>query len=156
FGGIHKLHKDAVIKVTTGQGEFEFHVIGVRHEGDAAPPGVAKGSARLTLITAEGAPFLPNGVVRVDADLKGDPVGGTPPLIPSPNLPAEERIRASDTRTLWALALWMHALIALSVGAVWACHRWGRAQAWVVFLPPLLLVGLMASEEASRLLPNLM
>jgi len=44
----------------------------------------------------------------------------------------------------------------LSVGAVWAWHRWGHAQAWIVFLPPLLLVGLATSGEVARLLPNLL
>ena len=63
---------------------------------------------------------------------------------------------AGDSRTLRTLALWLQALIVLTVGAVWAWHRWGRAQAWVVFLPPLLLVGLFASGEAIRLLPNLL
>ena len=62
----------------------------------------------------------------------------------------------SDPSTLWALALWLQALIGLSVGAVWGWHRWGRAQAWVVFLPPLLLVGLMTTSELTRLLPNLL
>ena len=63
---------------------------------------------------------------------------------------------AGDATTLWALALWLQALIALSLGVVWAWHRWGRAQAWVVFLPPMLLVGLSAAGEAARLLPNLL
>jgi len=48
------------------------------------------------------------------------------------------------------------ALMLLSIGGIWAWHRWGHAQAWVVFLPPLLLVGLAASGEAVRLLPNLL
>jgi hypothetical protein len=71
-------------------------------------------------------------------------------------LPAEERAMNNDTRTLWALALWLQALIVAAVGAVWAWHRWGRAQAWIVFLPVLLLLGLSAAGEAARLLPNLL
>ena len=63
---------------------------------------------------------------------------------------------AGDTRTLWVLAFWLQALIALSLAAVWAWHRWGRAQTWVVMLPPLLLVGLAASGEVARMLPNLL
>jgi hypothetical protein len=63
---------------------------------------------------------------------------------------------AADTRTIWVLAFWLQALIALALGAVWAWHRWGHAQAWVVFLPALTLVGLSASGEVARLLPNLL
>ena len=62
---------------------------------------------------------------------------------------------AGDPSTLWALALWMIALTGLATGAAWAWHRWGRLQAWIACFPPLLLVGLAASGEAARLLPNL-
>ena len=39
---------------------------------------------------------------------------------------------ASDTTTLWALALWMQALFVVTVAFVGAWHRWGRAKAWIV------------------------
>ena len=156
FARIDELNKGDLIRVTTGQGVFNFRVLGVRHEGDPVPAAPASGKARLTLATATGTPFLPSGVVRVDADLDGDAVVGPARLFTAKGLPAEERVMAGDQRTLWALALWMQGLIVLSVGAVWAWHRWGRAQAWVVFLPPLMLVGLFASGEAARLLPNLL
>jgi sortase A len=156
FARIDHLAKGDVITVTTGQGVFDFHVVGVRHEGDPVPAPLADGASRLVLATAAGTPFLPSGVVRVDADLDGKAVVGPARLISTSGLAPEERLMASDARTLWALALWLQALIVLSVGAVWAWHRWGRAQAWVVFLPPLMLVGLFASGEAARLLPNLL
>jgi sortase A len=108
------------------------------------------------LTTAAGAPFLPNGVIRVDADLVGDAMVGPARLVSFDNLPREEKVMAGDGRTLWALALWLQALIVLSLAAVWAWHRWGRAQSWVVFLPPLMLVCLFATGEATRLLPNLL
>jgi len=62
----------------------------------------------------------------------------------------------SDTDTLYALVLWLELLIALTAAAIWAWHRWSKAKAWVVFLPPLMLVGLFVSSEAARLLPNLL
>jgi len=62
----------------------------------------------------------------------------------------------ADARTLWALALWLQLLTVLLVAAVWAWHRWGRAESWVVFLPPVLLVGLAVAGEAARLMPNLL
>lgn len=156
FADIDQLKPEAMIKVTTGQGLFTFRVLGVRREGAAAPPPPAAGAGRLTLVTAEGSAFLPSGVLRVDAELVGEAVIGPAPLITALALPAPERVMALDSRTLWALALWLQALIALALGLVWTWHRWGRAQAWVVFVPPLLLVGLFASGEAARLLPNLL
>lgn len=160
FGGpfreIHKLEPGDMIVVTTGQGVFEYSVLGVRPEGTAAPAPPGLGVGRLTLVTAAGRLFLPEGVMRVDAELTTGAVVGPARLISATGLPAEERVMAGDSRTLWALALWIQALIGLSLGVVWAWHRWGRAQAWVVFLPPLMLIGLSASGEAARLLPNLL
>ena len=156
FARIDELKKGDLIKVTTGQGVFNFHVLGVRKKGDPVPVVLASGAGRVVLTTAAGAPFLPNGVLRVDADLDGTAVVGPPRLVGFAGLPAEERLMASDERTLWVLALWLQALIVLSLGLVWVWHRWGRAQAWVIFLPALMLAGLFASGEAARLLPNLL
>jgi hypothetical protein len=155
FSDIGKLEAGDLVRVTTGQGEFEYEVLGVRFEGDPVPAPVGSGSSRLVLATADGRPFLPDGVVRVDADLVGTAVGGAPRAYTSSTLPSSEQALGTDTSTLWVLLLWLQVLIALSVGAVWAWHRWGRAQAWVVFLPALLLVGLATAGQVARLLPNL-
>jgi sortase A len=156
FADISGLSKGDTIAVTTGQGIFHYKVLGVRHEGDTNPAPPDTGSARVVLATAAGTPFLPDGVVFVDADLDGDAVVGPARLFGASSLPAEEKLMAGDTRTLWVLAFWLQAMIVLSVVGVWAWHRWGRARAWVVFLPPLLLVGLFVCGEAARLLPNLL
>lgn len=155
FARLDELEGGALIHVVTGQGEFDYRVVGVRNEGDPVPAPVDPGSSRLLLATAAGRSFMPEGVLRIDADLETAAVGGASPLVATGALPASEQIMGADTSTLWALALWLQALIIAAVGAVWAWHRWGQARAWVVFLPPLLLVGLAASGEAARLLPNL-
>ncbi len=156
FADIEQLEAGDEINVTTGQGEYEYVVIGVRREGDPVPAPVAAGSSRLVLATADGRPYLPEGVLRVDADLVGTAAVGPARAFSAATLPSSEQFMGTDTSTLWALALWIQVLIALSLGAVWAWHRWGHAQAWVVFLPPLLLVGLATSSQVARLLPNLL
>jgi hypothetical protein len=156
FSDLPSLRKGADIKVTTGQGVFTFKVIAVHYRGEPAPAAPAKNASRLVLATAAGTEFLPSGLLQVDADLDGTATGGPARLLTGDTLPAEERAMNNDTRTLWALALWLQALIVAAVGAVWAWHRWGRAQAWIVFLPVLLLLGLSAAGEAARLLPNLL
>ncbi len=156
FAEIGQLEEGDEIIATTGQGRFEYEVIGIRRNGDPAPPPPEPGSSRLLLATADGRPYLPDDVLRVDAEIIGTPVGGPVPLVTAAALPASEQFMGADTSTLWALALWMQAMILLSVGAVWAWHRWGRPQTWIVFLPPLLLVGLATSGEVARLLPNLL
>jgi sortase (surface protein transpeptidase) len=156
FSDLASLRKGDTVKVTTGQGVFEFVVLGVQYAGEPAPPPPSSTSSRIVLATASGTQFLPTGVVQVAADVKGDATGGPARLVTADQLPAEERAMHSDTRTLWALALWLQALIVAAAGAVWAWHRWGRAQAWIVFLPVLLLLSLSAAGEAARLLPNLL
>jgi LPXTG-site transpeptidase (sortase) family protein len=156
FAHLHDLAPGELIRVTTGQGTFEYRASGLRRAGDPAPVAPAPGEGRLTLTTADGSPFLPDGVLRVDAELSGDAAPAVARLVDARRLPSEEQALAVDARTLWALALWLQALLATALAAVWAWHRWGRAQAWVVFLPPLLLAGQAASNEATRLLPNLL
>jgi hypothetical protein len=156
FARLSSLKKDATIRVTTGQGQFVYKVAGLRREGDPVPPPLATGTGRLILATAAGSPFIPNGVLRVDADLTAPALPGPARLVDSHTLPANEQLMAADPSTLWALALWLQALLAAVVGAAWAWHRWGRVQAWVVCLPVVLLVGISAAEQAARLLPNLL
>lgn len=156
FARIDDLRSGALIRVTTGQGAFDFRVTGLRKEGDPVPGAPEPGGGRLLLVTAAGRPFMPSGVLRVDAELETPAVVASSRLATAESLRPEEQIMGADVRTLWALALWLQALTVLAVGAVWAWHRWGRAQAWVVFVPPLLLVGLSTSGEAARLLPNLL
>lgn len=155
FARLEDLRKGDVVRVTTGQGEFEYEVRGIRHEGDPALPTLDAGAGRLLLVTADGRPFLPDGVLRVDAEVE-EAVAGPRPRVATPNLPAREQIMGADTSTLWALVLWLEAVVVLTVAAVWAWHRWGRARAWALFCPPLLLVGVCASGEAARLFPNLL
>jgi sortase (surface protein transpeptidase) len=160
FGGpfrrIADLQEGDLIHVTTGLGEFDYRVSGLRLAGDPVPAPAAAGKGRLLLATSAGRPYMPDGVLRVDAELESAPAGGAGPLLTGGSLPASEHMMAADTSTLWALVLWLQALTILAVVAVWAWHRWGRARTWVVFFPPLLLVGLSASGEAARLMPNLL
>lgn len=155
FSKISQLKAGDLIRVTTGQGVFQYKVLGVRHEGDPIPEAVPVGGSRLTLATAGGRAFVPQGVVRVDADIDGAPVGGDLRLLTASTLPAEEGMMANDLRTLWVLALWLQALILVSTGVVWAWHLWGKPQAWIVFIPVLLLISFSAWGEFARLLPNL-
>ena len=156
FSQIGQLKEGDPIRITTGAGEFDYEVIGVRHEGDEAPPALESGQGRLLLITADGRPYLPDGVLRVDAKLTSTALSAGKVPVTAKTLPPSEAIMASDTTTLWALALAMQALVLVTVAFVWAWHRWGRAKAWIVGFPLLLLVGLLVADQVARLLPNLL
>lgn len=156
FSRIDALRTGALIRATTGAGVADYRVAGVRREGDVVPAAVRGGSGRLVLATADGPPFVPSGLLLVDADLVAPPLGVVAPPISSGDLPDPERMMAIDTTTLWRLVLWLQVLLAVALGGVFAWHRWHRAKTWIVFLPAYALVGLMTAAEAARLLPNLL
>jgi sortase A len=153
FGGLHRLHSGDKITVTTGLGTSTFSVTDLRTAGDPVPP-LADGAARLTLVTATGAPFLPSGVLRVDADLSGSARTEAPLVLTT--VSRSEAPMGTDTSSLWVLAFLLQGLILASVAAVWSWRRWGRAQTWIVFFPLFVLLGYYASDQFMRLLPNLM
>jgi len=156
FARISELRKGALIRATTGSGVYEYRVTGVRREGNPVPAPLAVGAGRLLLATAAGTRFMPSGVLRVDADLAVAAVSGPARQVTSASLPAAEQMMAGDPGSLGTLVLWLQALVIVTFAATWAWHQWGRAKAWIVCLPPLLLVGLSASAEAAHLLPNLL
>jgi LPXTG-site transpeptidase (sortase) family protein len=152
FRGLHRLRPGDTVVVTSGVGTETYTVVDVRRSGDPVPAMPASG-ARLTLVTATGLPFLPAGVLRADADLKGTAPGAVAPLLST--VPRSELPLGTDTSTLWELAFILQALILTSVGAVFAWRRWGRPQAWIVFAPLAALLGYFAVDQLVRLLPNL-
>jgi LPXTG-site transpeptidase (sortase) family protein len=154
FQRIGQLRKGSTITVTTGQGVSNFSVIDVRRAGAVAPPALGPGKGRLQLVTAAGTPFVPAGVVRVDANLTSPTLTSTP--VPAAGVPKAEQPLGTDSSTVWALVLWLQALLAIAVGAVWSWERWGKVQTWIVFVPVAALVGLGAVGQLFRLLPNLL
>lgn len=156
FGRLSELDPGDTITVTTGQGLSRFRVLDVRRAGDPEPPVLPGGRGRLELVTADGPPFLPSGVLRVDADLVTPtrPFGGL--LITSATLPAAENPLAGDPNAWFPLVLWGQALVAAAVLITVARTRWGRWQVWIVAVPVLGFFGLAVANQASDLLINLM
>jgi sortase (surface protein transpeptidase) len=156
FSSLDHLRSGDEVSVTTAQGRFVFRVVSVRRAGDPLPPPRAAGAARLVLVTASGTPYLPDGIVSVDADLDGAAVGGAARPFSASSLPDSERALSGDTSRLVVLLLWLQALFVASLLFVVSWHRWGRAQTWLVLGPPVVVVALFVGDEIVRLLPNLM
>ncbi len=152
FGALHRLHVGDRIKVTTGVGPSTFKVIDVRHAGSPLPQPPT--SARLTLVTARGVPFVPSGLLWVDADIVGNPQPA--PSLPLASVPHAELALAADTGNLWVLIFWLQAVLVVTVGAAVAWRSWGRARTWIVFTPPLALAAYYVTGQITHLLPNLM
>jgi len=166
FGGLAGLQPEELIVVTTGQGTATFRVTGLRRAGDPQPPPPAPGASRLVLTTADGDPFIPGGVLRVDADLVSTSIDGTdvsavafppgPRLVGPTGLADSERAMGTDTSGAFALVLWAQLFLALVLGLTWARRRWGTWQTWVVGVPVLILVGWVIADQLALLLPNLL
>ena len=130
-------------------------VLDVRRAGDPVLPGPAAGRGRLILVTADGWPYLPSDVLRVDADLisKAQPSGGI--AVAPANLPVAEKVLAGDSGAWIPLVLWGQGLLLATAVITWARTRWGRWQVWVVAVPVLCYFGLAVADQAAGLLLNL-
>lgn len=160
FGGpfhdIRHLRKGQVFTVTTGQGTARYRVIGVRRAGDPAPPLVEAGQGRMILVTAAGGDWVPQGTLRVDADLVTPVQPSGPRPLTAATLPLAERpLQGEQGVWVWVLLLGQ-LLLAASVAVTWARYRWGVWQAWTAGGPLLLAIGITLSGQVVRLLPNLM
>jgi sortase A len=155
FGRLPQLTTGDTVTVVTGQGEHTYRVIGVRYPGDPIPP-AETASGRLTLITASGDPYLPEDLVRVDAELltQVQPVPSRP--LSAAALPPAEQGLATDPGAWFPLVLWGQALLLAALGVTWLRNRWGGWQAWIVGVPVLTSLGISCADQASRLLPNLL
>jgi sortase A len=155
FARLSGLAPGAIFTVTTGQGVTRYRVLDVRRAGDLVPP-LAPGKGRLVLATADGPPFAPTGVVRVDADTVTAPKPAPAMVISASQLAPGELAFGTESVAWVPLVLWGECLLLAAVGVSWLGSRWGRWQTWAVAVPVLGYFGLGVADQVARLLPNLM
>jgi sortase A len=156
FSRIQELAPGATITVVTGQGKSVYTVIGIRYAGDPDLPALRGTQGRLTLESARGLPYVPAGVVRVDAELATPAKDRGLRQTTANTLPLADRTLASDPSTAWLLVFALQALVAALLVGTRALDRFGAQRAWIVFAPILLAAGVIAADQVSRLLPNLL
>lgn len=154
FRYINQLQAGDTFTVTTGQGVATYRVLDVRYSGDREPPAPTAKQGRLTLETATGAAFMPDDLLRVDAQLIS-------PVQPSPGgftiaVNADEAPLSGESTSGTLIFFWSELLIAATAAAFWARSRWGRLQTWLIGVPLLGVLGLTLADQIARLLPNLL
>ncbi|WP_406354981.1 sortase [Streptomyces sp. NBC_00658] len=156
FNDLHQLPRGTEIRVTTGQGTATYEVSAVRREGDPLPPALKEGEGRLTLITADGGPYTPSGLIRVDATLTSDVQPSPPRPLATGWIDESEQALGSESAAWLSVFLWSQALLLAALLTMAAHRAWGRWQTWIVGVPVLAALGLAVSGAAARLLPNLL
>ena len=166
FSYLEQVLPGSRITTYTGQGRADYVVTGIRRAGDLEPAALGAGQGRLTLVTAIGDDYVPEGTLRVDASListspdlksvvqQAFPAGPRP--LTALQLPISERPMQGDTAAWVDVVLWALALCLASFGVTWLRMRWGRWQTWLAGGPVLLALALATSDQVARLLPNLL
>lgn len=156
FAKLTELGPGDLIQVVMAQGMLDFTVSGVRRAGDPLPTPPGAGTARLTLVTAEGSgrfsALAPDSAVYVDAD--APKAFAAPPGLPAA-VPPSEKAMAADRGAIPLLALSLGLLLALTLGVIAARQRWSTSLVWVVASPLALALSWFTTDVVMRLLPNL-
>jgi sortase A len=155
FARLSSLNPGQIFTVTTGQGVTKYRVLDVRRSGNPVPP-LTPGAGRLVLATADGPPFAPTGVVRVDANTVTAPKAAPEMVITASDIGPSELLFGTESIAWVPLVLWGQGLVLAAAGVSWLGSRWGRWQTWTVAVPVLGYFGLAVADQVSRLLPNLM
>lgn len=159
FGDLTKLRAGDTLTALTQQGKATFRVDAVRRAGDPVPQPLSSGSARLTLVTAEGqagalSALTAGSVVYVDASLQGKAFvasAGRPVAVPH-----AERAMANDPSALPPLVLCLAALLVIVAWVGFARRRWPTGLVWLVTAPVVLALAWSTTDVVMRLLPNLL
>jgi sortase A len=152
FGHLSSLVPGDSIKVVTGQTVAAYKVIDLRRAGDPLPPTLANGAGRIILVTADGSPLVPTGILYVDADETSKPMAG---VLPSVSLSPAENAMASDPQAWLPIVLWGQLLVLIAFALSWLWTAWGRWQTWVIAVPSVGFFVLVIADQVTRLLPNL-
>jgi sortase A len=155
FGTIAQLRPGDVITTITGQGVSHYTVTKVRFAGDPQPAALTGASGRLILVSAVGLPYLPYGVVRVDATLTSRAFVTPNPVLLVGSLTDSEGTLASDPSGWLPLTFLLEGAIAAIILFTIANRRWGKWHTWIVAVPVSLLLGAGIGEQIIVLLPNL-
>ncbi|MET7724949.1 sortase [Streptomyces mirabilis] len=156
FNDLHQLPLGTEIRLTTGQGTATYKVSSLRRKGDPLPPTLKQGQGRLTLITADGAPYTPSGTLRVDATLAGAVQPAPPRPLALGWIDESEQALGTENAAWLSVFLWSQGLLGAALLTMAAYRVWGRWQTWIVCVPVLTALGLAVSGAATRLLPNLL
>lgn len=156
FSDLSRLTPGDEITIAAGQGVATYTVFGLRRAGDPMPEPLRAGAGRLELMTADGLPLFPSGVLHVDAELTSEVFETPTKVMGYPALPVAERAMGQDS-SAWFIAFFaLVFFVAAGIGTWWLWTSWGRWHAWLIGVPVLLALGVACADVAMNALPNLL
>jgi hypothetical protein len=155
FGGLASLAPGDSIKVVTGQTVATYRVLDLRRAGDPLPEPAPTGGGRMILVTADGSPLVPTGILYVDAELTSKPMA-SPGVVLAAYISPTENAMATDPQAWLPIALWGQVLVLAAVSLSWLWSAWGKWQTWLIAVPVIGFIVLSVADQATRLLPNLL
>ena len=155
FGGLASLAPGDSIKVVTGQAVASYKVLDLRRAGDPLPDSVPTGGGRMILVTADGSPLVPTGILYIDADLTSKPQP-SPGVVLASYISPIENAMATDPQAWLPIVLWGQVLVLVAVTLSWLWTAWGKWQTWLIAVPVVGFIVLSVADQATRLLPNLL
>lgn len=155
FAKLSTLNPGDTFTVITGQTTAQFKVLDLRRGGDPSPPPPATGQSRLILLTADGTPFAPTGILYVDADLTSKPQPAPPMTLSPADLSPSENAMGTESQAWLPIVFWGQLMLLITLGLSWAWTAWGKWQAWAIAIPALAYLVFTVSDQVTRLLPNL-
>jgi hypothetical protein len=130
-------------------------VIDLRRAGDPLPTRVPDGGGRMILVTADGTPLVPTGILYVDAELTSKPQS-SPGVVLASHISPTENAMATEPQAWLPIVLWGQLLVLVAVTLSWLWSAWGRWQTWLIAVPVVGFIVLSVADQATRLLPNLL
>jgi sortase A len=156
FGKLASLVPGDSITVVTGQTVAGYTVIDLRRAGSPLPAPLSTGAGRMIMVTSDGSPLVPSGILYVDADLTSKPQPAPTMVLSSGDLTASENAMGTEPQAWLPIVLWGQLLLIVAAALSWLWNAWGRWQTWLVAVPVIGYIVLSAADEVTRLLPNLL
>jgi sortase (surface protein transpeptidase) len=155
LGGLASLAPGDSIKVVTGQTVASYTVIDLRRAGDPLPTPLPNGGGRMILVTADGSPLVPTGILYVDAELTTKPQP-SPGVVLAAYISPTENAMATEPQAWLPIVLLGQVLVLVAVTLSWLWSAWGKWQTWLIAVPVIGFMVLTVADQATRLLPNLL
>lgn len=148
FANLDELQAGDIIRVTTGQGQFEY-VIDIVRTTDAPDTKIESVPARLTLVTSDPA-ITPTRSLVVSAQLDGKAL---PASTGQTALPADQQGEGSKSH-LVALLLWSQLLLVVTCAFAWAAFKVPGRALWIGAVPVFIAILWNVFQNLAILLPN--